>query len=105
VLLEARVNIAEKFAEPELLRFYQQLAGLDPEMVPGPSPEHLTQAATLVGEKDVHVLAAALECGATYLLTLDRRHLLTQAVQSAALPLRVTTPGEFLREVMAAGPG
>ena len=99
VLLEARVNIAEKFGEPELLRFYQQLARLEPEMVPPPSPEGMVRCVPVVGEKDAHVLAAALECGAGYLLTLDRRHLITPAVHSAGLPLRVVTPGDFLGEV------
>ncbi len=98
VLLEARVNIAEKFGEPELLRFYQQVAGLDPEMAPPPSPERLAECVPLTTEKDAHVLAAALECGAAYLLTLDRRHLLTPVVQSARLPLKVVTPGDFLKE-------
>lgn len=104
VLLEARVNIAEKLGEPELLRFYQLVAGLDPEMVAPPSPERLTHSASLVGEKDAHVLAAALECGAGYLLTLDRRHLLTPAVQSAGLSVRVVTPGDFLRMITSTRP-
>jgi len=99
VLLEARVNIAEKFGELELLRFYHQLARLEPEMVPPPSPEDMVRCVPVVGEKDAHVLAAALACGAGYLLTLDRRHLMTPAVQSAGLPLRVVTPGDFLGEV------
>ena len=99
VLLEARVNIAEKFGEAELLMFYHLLAGMDPEMVPAPAPERLSQSASLVGEKDAHVLAAALECGAAYLLTLDRRHLITAAVQSAGLPAIVMTPGNFLQLV------
>lgn len=99
VLLEARVNIAEKFGELELLRFYHQLARLEPEMVPPPSSEGLVRCGPLVGEKDAHVLAAALACDAAYLLTLDRRHLITPAVQSAGLPLRVVTPGDFLGEV------
>lgn len=103
VLLEARVNIAEKFGDPELLRFYQQVAGLEPEMVPPPIPERMARCASLVGDKDAHVLAAALDCGARYLLTLDRRHLLTPAVQSAGLPLGVITPGDFLRELVNYG--
>ncbi len=105
VLLEARVNIAVKFGEAELVRFYQQLAGLDPDMAPPPPPERLARCASLVGEKDAHVLAAALECGAAYLLTLDRRHLITPAVQSAGLPVSVVTPGDFLREVATQGQG
>lgn len=99
VLLEARVNIAEKFRDEELVRFYQQMAALDPEMAPRPTMEALARCASIVGEKDAHVLAAALCCGAGHLLTLDRRHLITSAVKSADLPLAVATPGEFLREI------
>lgn len=99
VLLEARVNIARKFTEAELVRFYQQLAGLDPEMVPGPPPERVAECLLLTGEKDAHVLAAALDCGASYLLTLDRRHVVTTEVQSAGLPVKLVAPGGFLKEV------
>ena len=100
ILLEARVNIAEKFGEPELLRFYQQVAALDSEMVPPPSKERLGECVPLTTEKDAHVLAAALECKASYLLTLDRHHLLTPSVQSAGLPLKAMTPGDFLRDIV-----
>ena len=99
VLLEARVNIAEKFEERELLRFYRQLAGLDPLMIGHPSREQLDQCTSLTGEKDAHVLAAALVSGAAFLLTLDRRHLLTPTIEAAGLPVKVMTPGDFLRQV------
>ncbi len=99
VLLKARVNIAGKFGEAELVRFYQQVSTLDAEMAPPPPPRQLARCASIVGKKDAHVLAAALECGAGYLLTLDRRHLLTSAVQSSGLPISVVTPGDFLREI------
>ncbi len=104
VLLEARVNIAEKFGEEELVRFYQQLAAVEPEVVPPPPAERIAQCIPLTTEKDAHVLAAALEFGADYLLTLDRRHLLTPAVQSAGLPVKVMTPGEFLRHLAGVEP-
>lgn len=97
------MNIAEKFGEAELVRFYQQVAALDPEMVPPPPPERLARCASIVGDKDAHVLAAALECSAGYLLTLDRRHLITPTTQSAGLPINVVTPGDFLKEVATQG--
>ena len=103
VVLEARQNIAEKSGEPELLSFYQQIAALDPEMVPAPSPQRAAECAPLTTEKDAHVLAGALACGAAYLLTLDRRHLLTPTVLSADLPVRVLTPGDFLNYVASEG--
>ena len=99
VLLEARVNIAEKFGEAELVRFYQQVAALEPEMVAPPSQERIEECIPLTTQKDAHVLAAALVCGAAYLLTLDRRHLITAAIQSAGLPVRVMPPGDFLKEI------
>jgi predicted nucleic acid-binding protein len=98
--LESRVNIVEKFGETELVRFYQQLAALEPEIVAPPSPQRLEECIPLASGKDAHVLAAALECGATYLLTLDRRHLLTPAVQAAKLAVQVLTPGDFLKALI-----
>ena len=100
VLLKACWNIAEKLGETELLRFYQQMAVLGPEMVPSPSRVQMERCIPPSRGKDAHVLAGALECGAAYLVTLDRRHLLTPAVESAGLPVRVMTPGDFLREVV-----
>jgi hypothetical protein len=44
------VNIAEKFGERELLRFYRQLAALDPRMIGHPSREQLDQCISLTGE-------------------------------------------------------
>ena len=99
IILEARVNISEKLGETELLRFYQQLAALEPAMIVPPPLERMAECGRLAGEKDAHVLAAALECGAGYLLTLDRRHLLTPAVLSAGFSVKVMTPGDFLKQL------
>ena len=101
VLLEARHNIAEKFEESELLRFYQQIAALDPHIAPPPSQGRTAECVPLTAEKDAHVLAAALECEAGYLVSLDRRHLVTHSVHSAGLPIRVLTPGDFLSDVVS----
>ena len=99
VLLEARLNIAEKFDEADLIRFYQLLAALDPEMIPLPATEKLDQYKSLITQKDVHVLAAALQCGADYLITLDRRHLITPLILAAGLAIKIMTPGDFLKEI------
>ena len=103
VLLEARWNIAEKFGETALVTFYQLLAALGPEMVPRPSRQYEDRCIPLTGPKDAHVLAAALACDAAYLLTLDRRHLITPTIEAAHLPIRVMTPGNFLRELVGRG--
>ncbi|MBI2171499.1 MAG: PIN domain-containing protein [Chloroflexi bacterium] len=101
ILLEARVNIAQKFTAKELARFYAQLAAASPEIGGPPSQELLARCAHIVAEKDAHVLAAAWACNAGYLLTLDRRHLLTTAVLAAGLPFMVATPGELLGAVVS----
>lgn len=99
VLLEARVNIAEKFGEADLLRLYQQLARLLPEFIAPAIATSMAECAALTAEKDVHVLAATLDCKAAYLLTLDRRHRITPTILGASLPLVVLTPGDFLRAI------
>lgn len=101
VLLEARVNIAAKFGEEELVRYYRQLAALRPEMVRAPLEAQIRECARLTSKKDAHVLAAALACKAGWLVTLDRKHLLTPLVLSAGLPLLAGTPGDFLRALLA----
>ena len=100
VLAEARVNIAEKFGDTELVRFYRQLASMEPEIAPEPSDDGVAACVPLTTEKDAHVLAAALESDAAYLLTLDKRHLLNPLVLSAGLRVRVLTPGEFLQGIV-----
>jgi predicted nucleic acid-binding protein len=97
LLVEARTNIAEKFGDDELVRFYRQIAALDPVMAKPPSAYSLDRCGPLAIDEDGHVVAAALEAGAAYLLTLDRGHLLTPVVTAANLPFRTLTPGEFLQ--------
>jgi len=100
VLLEAERNIHRKLGAEALLRFYQGLAELDPTLEALPPPEELAACEAIVGEKDAHVLAAALKSGAAFLLTLDRRHFMTEKVRNAYLDLDVMTPGDFLRKLL-----
>ncbi|MBM4466139.1 MAG: PIN domain-containing protein [Chloroflexi bacterium] len=100
VLLEAERNIHRKLGVEALLRFYQDLAELDPILETPPAPEEMAACKPLVGGKDAHVLAAALKSGAAFLLTLDRRHFMTKKVLDAHLDLDVMTPGDFLRKLL-----
>lgn len=96
VLMEAERNIREKLGEQTLIRFFGLLSALDPELIPIPSEESLRKAGELVAEKDAHVLAGAQASSADYLITLDRKHLLTDKVCRGAMPLVVCSPGDFL---------
>ena len=100
VLLEAERNIHRKLGAEALLRFYRGLAGLDPFLEVPPTEEEMAACEPIVGEKDAHVLAATLKSGAAFLLTLDRRHFMTEKVRNAHLDLDVMTPGDFLRKLL-----
>lgn len=99
VLREAERNIKDKMGEQALLRFYELLGGLGPEVIPLPSSDALDRAAELVADKDAHVVAGAREGGASHLITLDRKHLLPQKVKRAMLPIIVCTPGDHLQSL------
>jgi predicted nucleic acid-binding protein len=52
--------------------------------------------------EDAHVIAAAIEAGANYLITLDRR--LIERVTRSDLPLQAKSPGAFIEEDLATHP-
>lgn len=49
---------------------------------------------------DAHVVAGANLTKCTYLVTLDKKHLLTTDVQKKFLPLRIVSPKELLEELV-----
>jgi predicted nucleic acid-binding protein len=99
VLLEAQRNIRKKFSEPEVIRFYREIASLDLEIAQPSAEEELAKYAQLIDKKDAHVLAAAVKCGASFLVTLDRKHFMTRQIKKANLLLSILTPGEFLKQI------
>ncbi|NLF02150.1 MAG: hypothetical protein GX601_14355, partial [Anaerolineales bacterium] len=101
VILEAFHTLERDFPEASLARFYDYLKEINWDMLPVPPEGEMQAYAALVDPKDLHVLAAAATGGSEFLLTLDRRHLLASvpAVKHAGLPIRILTPGDFIREV------
>jgi predicted nucleic acid-binding protein len=100
VLLEAEKNINRKLGAEALSRFYHSLAELNPNIAEHPTPEEIAACEPIVGKKDAHVLAAALKSKADVLLTLDRKHFMSEKVKEANLGLKIATPGDFLRELV-----
>ncbi len=100
VLVEAERNIRAKLGRASLLRYYEEIGNLDLDLVADPSLDESGAGADLVAPKDAHVLAGAVKGRVDVLLTLDRRHLLTERVTNAGLPFAVMTPGEFLRRLV-----
>lgn len=99
ILLEAERNIQGKLGQDALLRFYQEIAGLDIDLVEGPTAQEISAQSRIIDPKDAHVLAAALKGGVEALLTLDRKHFLSPSVLQAGLPFLIMTPGDFLRRL------
>lgn len=99
VLREAERNLRLKLDETSLLRFYELIAEVDPELVLPATREELDKAADVVATKDAHVLAGARRSGATHLATLDRRHFLQEGQRAGILPIIACTPGELIGDI------
>ena len=100
VLTEAQRNIKKKFSDVELIRFYQEIANLSPKIVKPATTKELSEYSRIIEPKDAHVLAAAVRSGATFLVTLDRKHFMTSTIRNSGLPINILTPGEFLRRIV-----
>jgi len=77
------------------------LAGLDPHVLPSPEQREIEAAAEGIRSKDSHALAAARNGEASHLITLDRKHFLTDEVRQAIQPILACTPGEYLDQLLA----
>ncbi len=88
-----------RFPQSSLAQLYDWLREIDWRLLPTPSDESLKHYAQFVDAKDAHVLAAAIEGKSDFLLTLDRRHILSvaDAVKSAGLPIAILLPCDFIR--------
>lgn len=100
ITLEALHTLERGFPQRSLARFYTYLAEIEWEILPVGPEEELHQYVSLIDPKDAHVLAAAVEGGSEFLLTLDRRHILAsrKAVKETGLPIRILRPGEFIKQ-------
>ena len=101
ILRESERNIQSKLKDEALVRFYNLLARLNPTVIRLPVQGDIDEAAMVVNIKDAHVLAAARSSRAEYLITLDRKHFLTDAVRKAIQPIISCTPGEFFNEFLS----
>lgn len=97
VLKEAETNIRADLPHATLLRYYSLLAEISWEIGPVPSRKAVEAYHGVVAAKDAHVIASAVACPAEFLLTLDKKHLLNEAVGRAGLQLIIVSPGEFIR--------
>jgi predicted nucleic acid-binding protein len=94
VLREAEKNIGEEWGAEGLERFHRDVADLDLELIDEPTSAEEARWQTVTVPKDCHVLAGACKAGVDMLVTLDRKHLLTERV-AAQFPLPVMDTRQF----------
>lgn len=99
VLREADRNLRRKSDRRNAEAFRCFLNATDMTVLPTPNDKVLRRYEAHIHPKDVPVLAAAVEAQVDYLVTLDRRHFLTPAVQACARNVKILTPGDFLKSV------
>lgn len=99
VLQEAEHNIRTKMGEEPLLRYYRLLGSVELDLVSPVTAEEEVKWSDLVAPKDAHVLAGAAKAKADVLVSLDRRHILTERVRQG-FPIPVQDTGEFLRGIV-----
>lgn len=103
VLLEAHRNVQEQMDAARLERLEALFLDVPLEVVPVPQErETLQQARAVAGEKDTHVLAAALAAGTPLLICLDKP--LVERINHAGLALQALSPGDFIKELLPTHP-
>lgn len=98
VLLEAQKNILTKLGSESVQMFYNFLAIVPFSLAPLPDLSQIDKLGWPINKKDVHVIAAALEIQAPYLLTLDKGF--ASEVNTANLGIQAFSPGEFIKTVL-----
>lgn len=102
ILDECQRNIQRKL--PEMMpRFQRVMKALKLEVVPYPPLEQVRRCEEIIHRKDAHILAAAIEAGPDYLITLDATHFLKDPLLGQKSGLRIVSPGYFLEEVIRTG--
>ncbi len=98
VLLEAQNNIQKKLGGDAVRRFYNLLAVVPFSLATLPGKAEFSRLEKLVNRKDVHVIGAALEVHAPFLITLDKS--LVLETNRANLGIQALTPGDFIKNVL-----
>lgn len=96
VLQETERSLLAKAPRDTILTHRLQIADAGVMVVSVPSPSFVARFNTLFREDD-HVVASAVDAGADFLITLDRR--LIARTQGVSAPFVAVTPGDFLADI------
>jgi predicted nucleic acid-binding protein len=98
VLLEAQGNIQAKLGYEASKRFQNLLAIVPFSLAALPGEKELKRLGRMINKKDVHVVAAALEIRAPFLLALDKG--LVLEVNKANLGIQAFSPRDFIKTIL-----
>jgi predicted nucleic acid-binding protein len=98
VLLEAERNVLDNLGNDAVTHYYRLVATTPMKVVALPSPTTQPSYEKMVGEKDAHVLAAAVVAEAPFLITLDQG--LEKRVNEGKLAVRALSPGGFIKTIL-----
>lgn len=94
VLQEVVRNIKKKLPERVFIQFLKYLAESNFKKIDFEEESEILKFQDITDVKDVHIIAAADKAKADYLITLDKKHLLSLKQK---LSFKIITPGEFLK--------
>lgn len=93
-IIEIERNLTKKL--PAAIPIYKEyIPKLNLKIIPLPSPEDVKRLSGHTAEKDVPVLASALNGRADFLVTGDKKDF-TNLMMKARYSFKITTPAEFL---------
>ena len=98
VLLEAQGNIQTKLGDEAIKRYHNFLAIVSFSLAALPDRTKLKRLGKWINQKDVHVVGAALEIQASFLLALDKG--LVLEVNKADLGIQALSPGDFIKTIL-----
>jgi putative PIN family toxin of toxin-antitoxin system len=97
VILEVVRNIKKKMPDARFLEFLKYLAISNFENINFTDESEVLKYSQIIHEKDVHIIASAFKSNADYLITLDKKHLLS--LSDEKLPFVIISPGDFLKRL------
>ncbi|MEK7500658.1 MAG: hypothetical protein AAB642_00855 [Patescibacteria group bacterium] len=94
---EAAEAIRKKYPQ-HISRLKQLISWSQIKIFKYPSQKVVFKYLNLINAEDAPILAGAAEAKAQFLLTLDRKDFLTNALQQSKLPFVITTPRDFFQQ-------
>jgi len=97
VLAESTDAVEEKIGQEKLELLLRWLDNDYFKITPFPKEENL-QKFKEIDRKDRHILVSAEAAKVDFLISLDRKHILTEKAQKAIPKIKIVTPKEFLQK-------